>query len=817
MNNNGMFGLWMRWSWRDLRERWLQVFAIALIIALGTGVYTGLSSSSPWRLQANDDSYALLNMYDLRAMLPDNAYVENDVLVDAVRSIPSAGSIVDVDTRLIYATQVDASTSDQTILVPGRVIGVNVQNGGPDVNKIHLTAGRDLTAADAGAPVVILEHNFANHYELEPGLMLTISGGHELEVAGIGIGPEYFMVMTDEGGMMAEANFAAMFVPMATAQELTGREGLVNEALITVSDGANITAIREEIAEAVRSAADIGLFFMTRQDDRVYNWAYEDVHNDQMMFNIITVLFLAGAAFASFNLVNRMIESQRRQIGINMALGVPSRIIMIRPLLVSLQIAALGVFFGLLLGILLSQAMANLFTEFVAMPVFETPFQFGIFLQGAALGIILPFVATLPPVWRAVRVEPIDAIRTGHGVGDGSGLAPLLAKVPVPGDTFAQIPVRNLLRQPRRTIMTVLGVGMAITVIVSVGGLIDSMLHTLDIGQEQIGLDNPDRITVDLDFVYPVNSPMVRSIANAESVGVVEPTLRLGGYLKHDGESLEMLIDMLPTDGTLYLPELRQGAHPANSNEVVISNKAARDLGVSVGDTLILEHPQRTGIMSYAMVETEVRVAGIHKVPFRFQMFMNLDQAELMGLEGLTNLVQLVPADGFSKDQVQRELFGMQGVASAQPVTVMIVAMDDIMEEFLSILYVVIVAGLLMAFLISYNTTSINMDDRTREIATMFSFGVPIRRVTRMAAVENLITGVLATVVGLGIGLFAVNRILDMVMRLTMPDLYLTQAIGSGTVIMAIFVGVVLAAAVPILNIRRMAGMDIPSALRVQE
>lgn len=52
--------LWMRWSWRDLRHRWTQVATIALIIALGTGTYSGLVSTSAWRLQANDASYALL-------------------------------------------------------------------------------------------------------------------------------------------------------------------------------------------------------------------------------------------------------------------------------------------------------------------------------------------------------------------------------------------------------------------------------------------------------------------------------------------------------------------------------------------------------------------------------------------------------------------------------------------------------------------------------------------------------------------------------------------------------------------------------------
>ncbi len=39
----------LRWSWRDLRARWLQVAAIALIIAIGSGTYSGLTSVSAWR------------------------------------------------------------------------------------------------------------------------------------------------------------------------------------------------------------------------------------------------------------------------------------------------------------------------------------------------------------------------------------------------------------------------------------------------------------------------------------------------------------------------------------------------------------------------------------------------------------------------------------------------------------------------------------------------------------------------------------------------------------------------------------------------
>ena len=60
-----------RWSWRDLRARWLMVIAIAGVIAIGTGLATGLGSMETWRIQSNDASFAALNAHDLRVSLAD--------------------------------------------------------------------------------------------------------------------------------------------------------------------------------------------------------------------------------------------------------------------------------------------------------------------------------------------------------------------------------------------------------------------------------------------------------------------------------------------------------------------------------------------------------------------------------------------------------------------------------------------------------------------------------------------------------------------------------------------------------------------------
>ena len=43
------FVLLLRWSGRDLRKRWVQVLALAFVIALGVGTWSGLGGTARWR------------------------------------------------------------------------------------------------------------------------------------------------------------------------------------------------------------------------------------------------------------------------------------------------------------------------------------------------------------------------------------------------------------------------------------------------------------------------------------------------------------------------------------------------------------------------------------------------------------------------------------------------------------------------------------------------------------------------------------------------------------------------------------------------
>jgi putative ABC transport system permease protein len=507
--------LWLRWSWRDLRARWLQVLAIALIIALGTGVFAGLGGQKTWRVASLDKSYSRLHMYDLRLQLADGSYVERDAVLEALQGIEG---ITTVETRLIVPTLVDASHDGDSVLVQGRLIGVDLTDGGPHVSDIHVGKqhGRTLAATDSGQDVAVVELTFAKYYDLEVGGPLRISGDVALDFVGTGQSPEYFSVVPENGTFMGEAGLAVLFMPLKLCKTVRSRDCqrcvfLLAEARIAMP----CTRAERRMADAFHPPE----LRFTPEDDIARKLLYTDAREDQATWDAVAFLFLIGAALAAFNLAGRIVESQRRQIGIGMALGVPRRWIAFRPMLVGLQIAVLGTVLGLLVGFGLSQLFANLFRSLLPLPYWEITFYVPGYLRATLLGILIPFAATLIPVYRAVRVPPVDAIHSGYLVAKGGGLSWIANYLPLPGKSFMQMPVKNLLRSPWRTLLTVLGFGLAFVLLTAFVGFLDTFLATMERAKDAYLYEEPDRLVVNLDFFYPEENGEIAAIRGLTDAG----------------------------------------------------------------------------------------------------------------------------------------------------------------------------------------------------------------------------------------------------------------------------------------------------------
>jgi putative ABC transport system permease protein len=329
-------------------------------------------------------------------------------------------------------------------------------------------------------------------------------------------------------------------------------------------------------------------------------------------------------------------------------------------------------------------------------------------------------------------------------------------------------------------------------------------------------------MVVSLNTFYPVDSDQVRNIEAADLDGTpvietAEPGLHLGGELRHGNKHVDVSIDLIDMNSTLWTPTITEGHRQSDELGIVIAEKAANDLGVEVGDTITVEHPYRVDDTTYIMRETDMKVIGIHANPMRYLSYMDIQRADTMGLQGMTNMLNVHPADHFSQSDVQRAMFDQPGVASVRAVSAFTKMLKDMMGLLIGFMSIVAGAVMVLAFLIAFNSTSINVDERAREIATMFAFGLPIRTVTRMTMQENLITGILATLLGIVLGYLTTVWMMQGRVENMMPDVIIHATLAPLSLALAVIVGVVVVALTPLLSIRKMSRMNLPSTLRVME
>lgn len=805
--HSSMAALWLRWIGRDLRHRWLLVTAIALVLALGTGTYAALSSTGEWRTQSNDASFALLGLHDVDVALTPGAVLPEGALTALLASSDSADTVTRSTERLVVPTQVLVVTPDgEEVLVPGRVLGAPLDSG---VDVVHIDSGRAVEAADP-VPTVVLEQKFAAARDLPSEGTVTVRGV-EVPYVGVGMGPEDFVVDTGAVGFFAaDSGFAVTYTTLDGAQRIAGAPGAVNGLVLTLEPGTETSEVVADLEDSL-AAAEVAASVTTRDDELSYQVLYDDIEGDSRFWAVVSLLMVAGATLAAVNLIGRVMEGQRREIGIGMALGSPRRRLAIRPFVLALAIAVLGVLLGLAVGGLLIGPLGGVYSTLLPLPVWQTPFVVQPFLVAAAVGVLVPLVATAFPVRRALRVQPVEAIRVGHLAASGAGWSGLARHLP--GRSFVQLPVRNVLRTPRRTALTALGVASAIGLLVGLGGLLDSFQATLDVAETESTTTAPDRLDVMLDGLHPDSDVTVTGVSSAPGVVSATSTVKLPATARTSAGSVDLMVEVLDPSSAPWRPTVTAGDAASG---LLLTQIAAAELGVQPGDTVTLDHPAVTAT-GLEPRETTTLVAGTHPYPLRPFAYLDPATASAFGTSGLANSVVVEPEPGADLDNLRTTLAQVPGVASVTSPLDLVEQMSGTLDMFTGILGVVALVALLLAILIAINSASISAEERRREHATMLAYGLSYRLVLGLGMLEGVLIGLLGTIIGLALGWALTRLMVYGQLPQTLPEVAMTAQVGARTVLIAVVLGVAAVALAPLVTARRLAHMDVPGTLRLVE
>jgi putative ABC transport system permease protein len=726
---------------RDMRATRWQVVAVVVTVALGVMLFAASYDAFRNLTASYQQTYDDLSFADLTVTGGDQA-----TFASAAGATPGV-AVVHQRVQADVPTQVPRDDGPAHTMV-GRLVGMPAAEQ-PPVNAVDVLTGEYLDPDDPTG--VLVEKHMSDHFGLTPGDTLTVAladGPTEVTVRGTVASPEYIWTAADRQSLFSLPDeFGVMFVEQSLARQAPPAAGLA-QTLVRYDTEASATSLDATLATA---ALDAGAADIVRQEDQASNAALsEDLAGFGELSFMFPALFLSGAGFATFIILNRLVASQRGQIGVLMASGMTRRQVLRHYLGYGVVLGLSGAAVGLLLGVGVGAVITSTYTRLLSIPDTVVNLYWTTPIIGLVFGLAMGVLSAWAPARGAVRIPPAQAMRGDVG-SQGGGRAslperilPALSRLPV----RYRIGLRGIGRHRARSSATVGGVALAIILVLVSWGMIDTVDRLM---AKQF--DVVSREDAQVYGLAPLDEPTLAAIVQTDGVAAAEPVVTLDVTLVTADDQYATRLQGFVEDTTMH------GFVAADSAQldlppqgVLVGQSTQQVLGLAPDDSVTLRVPSLG-------VEVDTVVVGFVDEPlgtyaYGDQRWLTDALAAAGADQGALDSPAVTSAfvrysDDADAEATLRALQQQPDVAAAVSAT----ALRDLFEEYFTFFYVFIgvmlVLGGILAFALIFNMITATLAERAPELATMRASGVSASQVNRMMTVENL----LLTLIGIPLGL----------------------------------------------------------------
>lgn len=471
--------------------------------------------------------------------------------------------------------------------------------------------------------------------------------------------------------------------------------------------------------------------------------------------NIFPVVLYAVAAMVTFTTMTRFVDEERTNAGIFKALGYHSKDIIAKFVIYGLVAGTLGTLLGILIGhYVLAPTISHIIT--VRMIVGESQQYFYWTYSCLALGLSL--VASVLPAYLVSRRELHE---------EAAQL--LLPKPPVKGSkilleritfiwshlSFTQkVTARNIFRYKQRMLMTIFGVAGSVALLFaglgiqsSVVGVADRQFKDLQQYQMILSVNSRASDSDKAKLEEKLQSDEVENYRLISSKQVEE---------KYAGKAGVQTVTMMVTDQDDLAPFVvleKNGEKLSLSNGLVLTEKLAQLAGVSIDDNFTID-----GKTFKVGAITEHYVGH----------FVYMNQATYEEIYGQapkmnTYLVQLKDKSEGNTERVAGEFMDLAAVSGLVQNASTIQLFESFANSLNHTMAILVLVSVLLAIVILYNLTNINVAERIRELSTIKVLGFHNKEVTLYIYRETILLSLIGMIVGLVSGFYLHQFLIQMI------------------------------------------------------
>lgn len=437
---------------------------------------------------------------------------------------------------------------------------------------------------------------------------------------------------------------------------------------------------------------------------------------------VFPIFFFSIAMLVCFTTMRRMVEEERIEIGTHKALGYSKKYIVKKYFGYGTLAATIGGIIGAFFGqLIITNLVAN---SYSANTIFQDnlimKFYPGWYILAIAIGILCTGVTALFTVYSTLQENTATLLR---GKPPKSGMRIFLERVdPVWSrmDFFQKVTARNLFRYKGRMMMTIIGILGCVALLMLGFGLKGSVLHISsrqfnEIFKYDAGVIYNKDIDPDafLEYTKYINE-------NKYIKSYREYLQKVVTYdYKGRDQSITVIIpkDKDEISNEIEIRKRKGGEIEIPDKGVIVTEKLKKITGVKVGETLTVSD-------SFGE-EYKLLVAGYCENYMGHNIYMSKNYYErIFGEEFKPNLDLITFAtDVQLHESIKSKIIDYKCVLSVTDTNLQKTAMSQF-ETALSLVELVItVASVMLALIVLYNLTNINIEERKREISTLKVLG----------------------------------------------------------------------------------------------
>lgn len=779
---------------RDIKKTLSRFLSIVIIIAIGVSFYAGVRATSPDMKKSADTYFDENNLMDYK--LISTLGLTNDDL-KAVKNIEGV-----TDAKGGYS--LDAVTEKEG---KSLVLNINSVPKQDEINKIKLVSGR----LPSNPNEAIVESRFLKEYKLKLGDSIELKSGTEKKIednlknskftiVGAAQSPLYISAQRQLSSIgngsvkgfvyILPSVFKSKFYTeiYVKTNNTESKESMTNnteykdsvkkleERLKTLGEKRVKIRYQEIYDLSKKQISDGGTEINNNKQNlkdfknpewyilgRNANVGYETYRQDSDRIDNIgkafPLIFFLVAALVSLTTMTRMVQENRIEIGTFKALGYSRLAIVSHYLIYSFAASLIGSLLGISFGFkLFPPLIMNAYSSLYTIPNKVAFFNMGIALQACLIAILFTTIAAVGATIEELREVPASLLRPKPPKG---GKKILLEYVPFIWRRlkFTQkVTARNILRYKQRFFMTVIGIGACTGLMVTGFGLkagivgatqrqfneiykyqmITSLKDTVSLEEKD---DLKSKVLKDSNikstlFYYSKNSSAKKVDSSSEDAYLVVP---------ENNNDINKYIELSNKDGSLKLDD----------NGVIITQKLSKLINKKLGDTFELTVDNKV---------YNVKISAITEHYIQHYIYMSPNYyKKVTGKEPVVNSFYglLKNTSEATEELTSQNLKTIDKINSVSFTNNVKVDFNRSMDSINSVVLILIISAGILAFVVIYNLTNININERRRELATIKLLGFYNNELAAYIYRENIILTVLGSLAGIFIGIFLDNYVVS--------------------------------------------------------